>query len=202
MNKIIFFILTLLTLMAFTDHDKKDRLIFETELGMRSSFCLYSDGKFYETQSSGCTGQEFSWGTWQSKNDTIHLIYDTKNIFNFEIIKSNDTLNKYQFVRIIDFYDQPVRFENICYDTTCTNLYNPGVLKISKGSYLSYIGATFNDTINNTETVISNADTITFKWNCNRESLESINGGQLFTNQSSKTEKIILGNKRIRRIER
>lgn len=197
-----FLLLISLSLMGFSVMDIRYRLIFETEKGMRSSFCLYSDGKFYETQASGCTGQEFSWGYWENKNDTVHLIYDTKNIFNFETIKSKDTLDKYQFIRIIDVYNQPVRFENICYDTICTNLYNPGVLKISKGSYVSYLGATFNDSLHNSESIQSNSDTITFKWNCNRESLESISGGQLYTNQRSREEKIILGNKRIRRLEK
>ena len=202
MNAKLFLFLLLLSLTAFTDFDKKDRLIFETEKGIRSSFCIYTDGKFYETQPSGCIGQEFSWGHWKNKNDTIILNYDNKNIFNFETIKSKNTTNKYQIVRIIDFYDQPVRFENICYDTICTNLYNPGILKILKGSYISYLGATFNDNSYNLESIQSNADTITFRWNCNRESLESISGGQLYTNQYNKQERVILGNKRIRRLEK
>jgi hypothetical protein len=202
MNTKLVLLLTFFSLVAFTEFEKKDRLIFETEKGMRSSFCIYSDGKFYETQPSGCTGQEFLWGYWENKNDTIHLSYNNKNIFYFETIKSKGTLNKYQIFRIIDFYNQPVRFENICYDTVCTNLYNPGILKILKGNYVSYIGARFNDSLYNSESIQSNSDTITLKWNCNRESLESISGGQLYTNQYNKKEKIILGNKQIKKVEK
>ena len=202
MNPRLFLFLSLISLTAFTKLNNRERLIFESEKGMRSSFCIYSDGNFYETQASGCRGQEFSWGHWENKNDTIQLSYDTLNIFNFETLKSKDTFNKYQVIKIIDFYNQPVRFENICYDTVCVNLYNPGILKILKGSYISYWGARFNNISNNSEAFQSNYDTITFKWNCNRESLESISGGDLYTNQIEKRQKVILGNKRVRRLEK
>lgn len=200
LRKLSYLLPLIFILPAFKKINNHERLLFEEKRGARSSFCMYSDGKFYDAQASGCTGQLFAWGYWKNINDTILLSYQTGNIFSYDIIKSTDSLNKFQIVKITDCYDRPVRFQYVCYDTTCTNLYNPGMLRILKGSYVSYSAPAFNDNGNYPDYVTSNADTITYKWRCNRECLESISGGELFTNQTENTEKVILGNKRVRRL--
>jgi hypothetical protein len=189
-------ILVLFLSSFYKPHDRI-RLIFEEEKTMRSSFCMYSDGKFYEARASGCVGQEFASGYWENENDTITLVYRADNVFDFEILKSEDTANKYQIVKVIDCYNQPVRFQNVCFDTTCQNLYNPGILSIEKGKSIWYSAPIFEQTGKNSESIFCNADTITYKWNCNRESIESISGGTLFFNQESTKKKIKLRNKKI-----
>jgi hypothetical protein len=132
--------------------------------------------------------------------DIILLSYKTENIFFFDLLKSKDSLNEFQIIKIVDCYNQPVRFESIYYDTTRKNLYNPAILKIKKGSLIYYPTPIFSTENTDIDLVKSNADTLTYKWHCNRECLESINGGQLFLNQNERTEKIILSNKRIKRV--
>ena len=201
-KEVLYLLSLILILPAFEKIHNTQRLVFEEQKGMRSSFCMYSDGKFYDAQASGCTGQVFAWGYWKNVNDTILLSYQTENIFTYDIIKSKDSLNKFQIVRIIDCYNQPVRFQNMYHDTICSNLYNPGILRIMKGNSIWYPAPAFDNSGNDLDLIISNADTITYQWRCNRECLESISGGQLFTNENENTERIILGNKRIRRLDK
>ncbi len=193
--KPLFFLI--LVLSSFDKANDRIRLIFEEQKGMRSSFCMYSDGKFYESRPSGCVGQDFASGTWEKKNDTIVLIYQTDNVFDFEVLKSLDTSNKYQIVNIVDCYNQPVRLQYVCFDTICQNLYNPGILRIEKGKSILYSMPIFEGYKVKDESIYSNADTITYKWHCNREAIESINGGSLYINKESTKKKIILKNKRI-----
>jgi hypothetical protein len=195
-----FLLLIVLVLSAFSKLHLSERLIFETEKSMRSSFCLYSDGKFYDAQAAGCTGQLFGWGYWKKIHDTVQLSYQSKNIFKYDIIESRDSVSEYQVIRIIDDYDQPVRFQLVYYDTTAVNLYNPAILTIKKGSDIYYPVGIFNDSSAYHGGLITNADTITYKWRCNRECLESIDGGDLAVNKEEYIEKAILGTKRIRRI--
>jgi hypothetical protein len=196
MKKIYLILILFLALSSFYKGNDKIRLIFEEEIGMRSSFCMYSDGKFYETRPSGCVGQDFASGSWKNINDTVTLIYNTYNLFNFEVIKSSDTTSKYQIVRILDCYNQPVRFQNVCFDTTCQNLYNPAILRIEKEKSIFYSAPIFDNNKYSNESVLCNADTITFRWNCNRESIESIDGGSLYINKEPTRKKIILKNKK------
>lgn len=184
-------------LSSFNNPLDRIRLIFEEEKSMRSSFCMYSDGKFFETRASGCVGQEFASGYWKNINDTITLVYRTDKVFDYEILKSVDTSNKYQIVKIIDCYNQPVRFQNVCFDTTCQNLYNAGILRIEKGKSILYFAPIFEDNLKNSESIFCSADTITYKWNCNRESIESINGGTLFYSKELEKKKVIVKNKQI-----
>jgi hypothetical protein len=51
--------------LAFKDNPITEKLLFENEKSMRSSFCMYNDGKFYEALGAGCIEQEFSWGYWK-----------------------------------------------------------------------------------------------------------------------------------------
>jgi hypothetical protein len=185
-------------LSSFYKNNDRIRLVFEEEKGIRSSFCMYNDGKFYEARPSGCVGQEFSWGYWEKSNDTVKLNYQHGKIFDFEVIQSKDSSAKYQFVRIIDCYNQPVRFQGIYVDTTWEMLYNPGIITIEKGKSLFYIAARFEDINTNVEPVFSNADTITYRWYCNRESIESISLGTLYyTYNEAVTKKALLRNKRV-----
>ena len=197
MKKIHFLFLLFFMLTSFDKTQGDIRLVFEEEKSMRSSFCMYSDGQFYETRPSGCVEQEFSSGYWENKNDIITLTYKVAKVFNYDILKSFDTSNKYQIVKVVDCYNQPVRFQNIYFDTTYQNLYNPGILKIEKGKSIFYPAPIFNQDTSYGETVFTKADTIIYKWHCNRESIESINGGTLFTNQEAKKEKVILKSKNI-----
>jgi hypothetical protein len=187
-----------LVLSSFDHPSDGIRLIFEEQKSMRSSFCLYSDGRFYEARPSGCVGQDFASGFWERKKDTVKLIYTTERIFDFEVLKSPDTSSKFQIVRIIDRYNQPVRFQNVYFDITCLNLYNPGLAKVEKGASILYLAPAFEQTGRDAESIISNADTITYKWFCNRESIESIDGGTLYINQEPGEKKIILGNKSVK----
>jgi hypothetical protein len=193
--KLIF--LLVLVLSSFDKANDRIRLIFEEEKGMRSSFCMYSDGRFYETRPSGCVGQEFASGVWETKKDTVKLIYKTGKTFDFEVFNSLDTSSKLQIVRIIDCYNQPVRFQDVCFDTTCQNLFNPGLARIEKGKSILYFAPIFEQNGRNVESVISNADTITYKWLCNRESIESISGGTLYINQEQSEKRVYLRNKRV-----
>lgn len=183
--------------LSFSKTDDRIRLIFEEQKTMRSSFCLYSDGKFYETRAAGCVEQLFSSGSWENTNDTITLTYQANNLFDFEILKSRDTASKYQIIRILDCYNQPVRFQHIYADITSHNLYNTGMLQIEKGKSLFYLGPVFGQKAEGSELIICSADTVTYKWHCNRESLESINGGRLFVNTEAMTKKVTLRNKRV-----
>ena len=200
MKKVNLLLFLFLVLSSFYKTNDGIRLIFEEEKSMRSSFCMYNDEKFYEARPSGCVGQDFASGNWKNINDTITLIYQTDNVFHFEVLKSLDTTNKYQIVRIIDYYNQPVRFQNVCFDTTCQNLYNPGILKLEKGKSIFYQSPFFDQNSKDNESIFCNADTITYKWHCNRESIESISGGTLFTNQEPAKKKIILKNKKFKRL--
>lgn len=201
--KVIFILLSIICVSASFDRiADSGRLVFEEEKSMRSSFCMYNDGKFYEARPSGCVGQEFAWGYYHYVNDTVNLIYQSLNVFDFDVIKSLDTLSIYQIVKIVDCYNQPVRFQSVWFDTTCTNLYNPGILRTEKGRAISYLASVFDEQVNDGSFQISNADTITYKWRCNRESIESINGGQLFINQKQTKRRIVLGNKRIKWVEK
>jgi hypothetical protein len=196
MKKVKLLLFMFLVLSSFDKANDRIRLIFEEEKSMRSSFCMYSDGKFYEARPSGCVGQDFASGRWENINDTITLIYQSDNLFDFEVLKSLDTTNKNQIVRILDCYNQPVRFQIVCFDTTCQNLYNPGILKIEKGKSLFYSAPIFDNNLENNESQFCNSDTITYKWHCNRESIESIDGGRLYINKESTRKKIILKNKK------
>ncbi len=196
MKKASIFLLLFFALASFDKVNDKTRLIFEEEKSMRSSFCMYSDGKFYEARPSGCVEQDFASGSWKNLNDTVTLIYQSDNLFNFEVLKSIDTSSKYQIVKIVDCYNQPVRFQSICFDTTCQNLYNPGILKLEKGKSIFYSMPIFEDNKVTDESIYSNADTITYKWHCNRESIESISGGSLYISKESISKRIILKNKK------
>lgn len=192
-----FIFILVLALSSFNSPKDGIRLIFEKEKSMRASFCLYSDGRFYETRASGCVGQEFAFGFWEKNKDTVTLSYKTEKIFDFEVITSADTSSKFQIVRIIDRYNQPVRFQYVYFDTTCQNLYNPGLAKVEKGKSIFYLSPTFDQGSREVDLFSSNADTITYKWFCNRESIESINGGSLYINQEPHERKVILRNKRV-----
>ena len=196
--------LLFLFLAALTTNEVEEdvRLIFSEPTGMRSSFCIYNDGKFYETRPSGCIGQDFSWGYWNTLNDTVTLKYQTDNVFDYVIEQSKDSLKKYQYVRLIDCYNQPVRFQSVCYDTICANLYNPGILIVEKGKVISYLSPIFDSHIKDENYAFTNADTVTIRWKCNRESIESINGGQLFVNRQPSTTRVILGNKKVNWIDK
>jgi hypothetical protein len=187
----------LLVLSSFNKPKDGIRLIFEEQKSMRSSFCMYSDGRFYEARPSGCVGQEFASGYWENRKDTVRLIYKTENVYRFEILKTVDTASKFQIVRIIDCYNQPVRFQNVCFDTACQNLYNPGLAKIGKGKSILYLAPIFEQNGGNVESINSNADTVTFRWLCNRESIESISGGTLYINQEPGQKKVILKSKSV-----
>jgi hypothetical protein len=194
--KSIFFVA--LVLSSFGNPDDGIRLVFEEQKSMRSSFCLYSDGRFYEARPSGCVEQEFSSGSWENNKDTIKLIYKTGKTFGFEVLYSADTSSKFQIVRIIDRYNQPVRFQNVYFDITCQNLYNPGLAKVEKGKSILYLAPIFDQGGRDAESITSNADTITYKWFCNRESIESISGGTFYTNQEPREKRIILRNKSVK----
>jgi len=172
------------------------KLIFEQKKYSRSSFCLYSDGKFYHTHSSGCIGQSFSWGYWKVTNDTITLNYSNQDIFKYDIVKSTDSQSNFQIVRIIDCYNQPVRFQIINHDSGYNNLYNIGYLKLRKGNSINYPAPIFNDE-QEWESIVSEADTITYQWQCNRESIESINGGRLYIETEQNIKKIKIHNKQV-----
>lgn len=195
------FLFLVLVLSAFNHPDGGTRLIFEAEKGMRSSFCLYSDGRFYEARPSGCVGQEFASGYWENIKDTVRLTYKAKNVFDFEVLESRDTSNKFQIVRIIDCYNQPVRFQNVYFDTASQNLYNPGLAKIEKGKSVLYLAPMFEGDTAGVVSTISNADTITYKWFCNRESIESINGGNLYFNGEMTEKKAIIRNKMVKLLD-
>jgi hypothetical protein len=177
------------------------RLVFEDEKSSRYSFCMYSDGKFYETRGSGCVGQDFSWGYWKKFHDTVRLQYQSSNIFDFDVIKSADSLDRYQIVSIVDCYDQPMRFQIICRDTTCLYPDSTGFVRVEKGRYISYLNHYFGDYLNNEGVQKTNSDTLIFKWRCNRESIESISGGDLFINNKRAAKRFVLRNKRMKWIE-
>lgn len=155
---------------------------------------MYSDGRFFESRPSGCTGQDFSSGTWIKDNDIITLSYCTDNPFNFEVTESNDTASSHQVVRIVDCYDQPVRFQHLYIGTSSENLYNPGMIRVAKGEDI-YYAMPFENSLSSNKSVLSRADTLTFKWRCNRESIESINGGTLYISQEASSKKIRLRNR-------
>lgn len=186
--------------LAFTNKED-DKLLFEEVKSMRASFCMYADGKFYQARSAGCTGQSFAWGYWKKVEDTLVLDFSTEDIFQYQIIKSADSMNKYQIIRIVDCYNQPVRFQFVNHDSGYNNLYNSGILKLKKGNTINYDSPVFDS--NNAEMVYltSNADTITYKWRCNRECLESVKGGDQFIDNRARVEKIVLRNKRVQRLD-
>ena len=197
---VIFFLLPILLITLAFNRVNNEKLLFENEKSIRSSFCLYSDGRFYDAQASGCIGQSFAWGNWKNINDTMLLNYSKENIFYYDIQKSIDSLNHFQIVRILDRYNQPVRFQIINRDSGYTNLFNTGILKIKKGNSINYPAPTFDNKDFEYDYILSNADTITYKWHCNRECIESISGGHLDINNKEITEKVILKNKRIERL--
>lgn len=192
-------ILSILLTSTINKNNGNIRLIFEEEKSLRSSFCMYSDGRFYETRAEGCVGQIFRWGYWQRSNDTVDLQYESKNLYYFDIIKSRDTSSSYQVVKIIDCYNQPVRFQYVDFDTSYANLYNPGILRVKKGKYIGYANI-FENGYDPNQFQKFNADTITYKWNCNRESIEAVSGGTLTPILVAETRKVIVSNKRVREI--
>ena len=179
-----------------TDHGSV-RLVFEEERSMRSSFCLYSDGKFYDAQASGCVGQSFAWGYWKAEKDSVVLNYSATNIFQYTVLKSRDTKSLYQLVRVVDCYDQPVRFQYINYGTGYQCLNNPGILRIRKGIAINYPAPLFDPADTGMIYHTSYADTITYKWSCNRESIESIDLGRLSINDRQHVERVLLRNRRV-----
>lgn len=185
---------------AFTGKDHPGKLVFESVKYMRSSFCMYSDGKFYDAHSSGCTEQNFAWGYWENIHDTIVLHYRAQNIFQYDVVRSPDTQSNFQVIRIIDCYDQPVRFQFINHANGYSNLYNTGILKIKKGSPVNYPAPEFGKGNPEIEYISCNADTLTYKWHCNRECLESVNGGYLFIDDNERMEKIVLQQKQVLRL--
>jgi len=158
---------------------------------------LYSDGKFYDASPAGCVGQDFSWGTWTKSNDTFLLTYRKENIFNFELIKSKDSQNSFQVIKIVDCYNQPVRFQIINHNSGYTELFNTGIVKVKKNNSIGYPAPSIGDSDYDSGTILSNEDTITFKWHCNRECVESISGGRLYVNSDEYMKKVVLNNKRI-----
>ena len=164
----------------------------------RSSFCLYSDGKFYGASQQGCVAQSFFWGYWLRAGDTVHLSYGTSNIFCFEVVESTGTKNAFQVVRVVDCYNQPVRFQHMRTDTGWTSLYNRGFLRISKGQSLVYATPDFEIKPGGWDKVKSSADTLTYKWRCNREVLESINGGTLYVDTVAGNGSVVLKGKEVR----
>jgi hypothetical protein len=192
----LLFIILAVVCLAFTDRYNSNKLIFEQERFSRSSFCLYNDGRFFEADGGGCVDQLFAWGYWKNVNDTIILNYSNNNIFNYEIIKSIDSQNQFQIVRVIDCYGQPVRFQFINHNTGYTNLYNTGIVQLKKNNSINYPAYYFSKKDEEYEYIASNADTITYQWRCNRECLESINGGRLHVNDEEKVKRIILKGKR------
>lgn len=198
--KIVLFLLFYF-LTSFDFQDENPKMLIHANRFLRSSFCLFNDGKFYRTNGSGCVGQDFSWGTWTKDNDIYILTTESENIFNYKIVESKDTQSKFQTIQIIDCYNRPVRFQSIFYDTTFTELYNTGMIKLVKKFVISYNSDNIDNAIEPVNYIQSNSDTIKFKWNCNRESIESINGGRLYFDKERNTEKIRIENNRTIKIE-
>jgi|GEM_PF-5876831 len=196
--KILIALIAIFFLSSFDSNQKNDdyRLVFEARKSMRSSFCIYSDGRFFDAQASGCVGQFFSWGYWKNINDTIQLEYSKEDIFKYDVLKSTDSQNAFQIVRIMDCYNQPVRFEVINHDSGYTKLYNTGFCKVKKGNSINYPAPMFDSKDFEFEYITCNSDTLTYKWRCNRECIESINGGRLYVNAEESKTKVILRNKR------
>lgn len=188
--------------LAFTNKGDQDKLLFEEVKSARSSFCMYADGKFYQAQSAGCTGQSFAWGYWKNVEDTLTLDFSTQDIFQYDILKSADSQSRYQIIRIVDCYNQPVRFQFVSHDSGYSNLYNTGMLKLKKGNTINYEAPVFDVTNAEVVYLTSNADTLTYKWRCNIECLESVNGGDQFINNRARVEKIVLRNKRVQRLDK
>ncbi|MFM2385982.1 MAG: hypothetical protein RL660_739 [Bacteroidota bacterium] len=178
----------------------QNRLIFEEQPSMRSSFCLFDDGKFYDAQASGCVGQLFSWGHWTEFNDTLTLRYSNVNVFKYSVIESEETNNSYQVIKVIDCYNQPVRQQYLKVDTSYLDLYNTGLYLLPKGRKIIYCSHGFGDDDLASFTNISNADTITFQWHCNRECIESISAGSLTLELQQRTERAIISKRRLTRL--
>ena len=187
---------------VLSSFDNKQKLLFFGNRYSRSSFCLYNDGKFYKTEGAGCTGQFFAWGSWTRNGDTLSLEYSAYNIFSYETLLSKDTNAKFQIVRIVDCYDQPLRFQHLYHNKGYSNLYNQGFIKLEKNNSINYPTPPFDNKEYNNEFISSNSDTITFRWKCNRESIESINGGELFTNDRSKTVKALITDRDVREVNK
>jgi hypothetical protein len=194
MCKTVLLLITITLNVAMTT-EPKPKLVFESKTSMRESLCLYDDGKFYYSKPAGCIMQAFKWGTYVLNNDTAVLKFSPENIFNYDLIQSSDTTSEFQIVRILDCYNQPVRFQHISSDTGYSNLFNIGLIRLKKGNSINYYGEPFEHISNEIIYVTSNSDTLTYKWRCNRECLESVSGGRLFADTNAGVQKILLRNK-------
>jgi hypothetical protein len=189
MKLLIYLFILFIGFTSFIVHDKNAELIYHDNRYMRSSFCLYNDGKFYETKASGCTHQLFAWGNYTKKGDSIYLDYQPENIFTYDIVFSKDTSATFQIVQILDCYNKPVRFQHLNHKEDYSNLYNTGIIKLPKNNSYNYPIQSFDDKPYNESYFTNNADTISFRWRCNRESIESISDGSLIVNNRASFER-------------